>query len=163
MRLNHESGLTVEQVSSDLGIGKSTLMAWRCHHRGSGTTAAPPKDDPAKEIGRLRCEKEVLRQERDLLKKSRPSSRRRQCDDVRVHRCGEGRYFRLTGLPDIGCIAKWLFRLERPPGEPEPHEDMVLLAYIRNAFALSNGTYGSPRMTYDLKAGGFYCGTATGC
>ena len=25
--------------------------------------------------------------------------------------------------------------------------DMVLLAHVRSAFALSNGTYGSPRMT----------------
>ncbi len=28
------------------------------------------------------------------------------------------------------------------------HEDMVLLAHVRSAFALSNGTYGSPRMTH---------------
>jgi len=26
-------------------------------------------------------------------------------------------------------------------------DDMVLLAHVRSAFALSNGTYGSPRMT----------------
>ena len=30
-------------------------------------------------------------------------------------------------------------------------EDMVLLAYVRSAFALSHGTYGSPRMTRELQ------------
>jgi len=29
-------------------------------------------------------------------------------------------------------------------------QDMVYLAHIRTAFALSNGTYGSPRMHRDL-------------
>ena len=33
-------------------------------------------------------------------------------------------------------------------------DDMVLLAHLRSAFALSNGTYGSPRMTRELRDGG---------
>jgi transposase InsO family protein len=37
-------------------------------------------------------------------------------------------------------------------------EDMVLLAYIRSAFAQSNGTYGSPRMTRELQDEGFAIG-----
>jgi putative transposase len=38
---------------------------------------------------------------------------------------------------------------ERPAGRRE-QQDMVYLAHIRTAFALSNGTYGSPRMHPDL-------------
>ncbi len=38
---------------------------------------------------------------------------------------------------------------ERPACRRQRH-DMVYLAYIRTAFALSNGTYGSPRMHRDL-------------
>jgi putative transposase len=34
------------------------------------------------------------------------------------------------------------------------HEDMVLLAHVRSAFALSNGTYGRPRMTRELQNSG---------
>src|SRR5713101_7138198 len=30
-------------------------------------------------------------------------------------------------------------------------DDMVLLAHVRSAFALSNSTYGSPRMTRELR------------
>ena len=37
-------------------------------------------------------------------------------------------------------------------------EDMVLLAHVRSAFALSNGTYGSPRMTRELQDEGFAIG-----
>ena len=35
---------------------------------------------------------------------------------------------------------------------------MVLLAHVRSAFALSNGTYGSPRMTPELRDSGLTVG-----
>jgi len=35
---------------------------------------------------------------------------------------------------------------------------MVFLAHIRERFGLSNGTYGSPRMTVDLREDGLACG-----
>jgi transposase InsO family protein len=38
------------------------------------------------------------------------------------------------------------------------HEDMVLLAHVRSAFALSHGTYGSPRMTRELQDSGLAVG-----
>lgn len=37
-------------------------------------------------------------------------------------------------------------------------EDMILLAHVRSAFAQSNGTYGSPRMTRELQDDGFAIG-----
>ena len=37
-------------------------------------------------------------------------------------------------------------------------EDMVLLAHVRSAFTLSNGTYGSPRMTRELQDSGLAVG-----
>jgi putative transposase len=42
-----------------------------------------------------------------------------------------------------------------PGGRDRPacsrqRQDMVLLAHVRSAFKLSNGTYGSPRMTREL-------------
>ena len=36
--------------------------------------------------------------------------------------------------------------------------DMVMLAHVRSAFSLSNGTYGSPRMTRELQDDGFAIG-----
>ena len=35
---------------------------------------------------------------------------------------------------------------------------MVLLAHVRSAFRLSNGTYGSPRMRHDVQADGITIG-----
>ena len=35
---------------------------------------------------------------------------------------------------------------------------MVMLAHVRSAFALSNGTYGSPRMTRELRDSGLAIG-----
>ena len=37
-------------------------------------------------------------------------------------------------------------------------DDMVLLAHVRSAFALSNGTYGSPRMVHELRDDGLRIG-----
>jgi putative transposase len=37
-------------------------------------------------------------------------------------------------------------------------DDMVLLAHVRSAFALSNATYGSPRMTRELQDAGLMVG-----
>lgn len=69
VRLVETSGLTIKQVSEDLGVGFSTLTRWlriyRDHELLSG-----PHDDVDKELARLRKENELLRAERDLLKKA---------------------------------------------------------------------------------------------
>jgi len=69
VRLSLESGRTVEQVAADLGIGKSTLISWRRQFREADLLSGP-HDDPLREITRLKRENEILRQERDLLKKA---------------------------------------------------------------------------------------------
>lgn len=56
------------------------------------------------------------------------------------------RLCRVLGASQSGCFA-WKGR----PACRRQHEDMVVLAHVRSAFALSNGTYGSPRMTRDLR------------
>ena len=45
----------------------------------------------------------------------------------------------------------------RPPSRRQ-REDLVLLAHVRSAFALSNGTYGSPRMACELRDQGLAVG-----
>ena len=44
------------------------------------------------------------------------------------------------------------------PASNRQREDMVYLAHIRERFAISNGTYGSPRMHADLKEEGLEIG-----
>jgi putative transposase len=44
------------------------------------------------------------------------------------------------------------------PASPRQREDLVVLAQIRSAFARSNGTYGSPRVTRELQDEGLEVG-----
>jgi len=74
VHLSRESGRTVDQVTDDLGIGKSTLTSWRRRFAGEDLLSGP-HDDLRTENARLRRENEILRQERDLLKKATPSNR----------------------------------------------------------------------------------------
>ena len=69
VRLTQTSGRTIKQVADDLGIGLSTLTRWKRKHRDA-ELLAQPHDDVEMELARLRREHELLRQERDLLKKA---------------------------------------------------------------------------------------------
>lgn len=89
VRLSRESGRTVREIAEDLGVGMSILSKWRAFD--AKREPAPPHDDPHKELARLRRENEILRQERDLLKRQPPYSQRRQSDEVSVHCGAEGK------------------------------------------------------------------------
>lgn len=72
VRLVHASGRTQREVADDLGIGLSTLVRWVGRSRDR-LIEEPPKagsEDVAAELKRLRRENEILRQERDILKKA---------------------------------------------------------------------------------------------
>ncbi len=68
--------------------------------------------------------------------------------DFPVHRL-----CRVLGVSQNGYFA-WKDR----PASRRQRDDMVMLAHVRSAFALSNGTYGSPRMTRELQDDGFAIG-----
>jgi putative transposase len=63
------------------------------------------------------------------------------------------RLCRVLGVSQSGYFA-WRGRLVCR----RQRDDMVLLAHVRSALALSNGTYGSPRMTRELRDGGLTVG-----
>ena len=69
VRLTETSGRTIAQVADDLGLGLSTLSRWRRRYREADLLSGP-HEDTTKELARLRKENELLRQERDLLKKA---------------------------------------------------------------------------------------------
>jgi transposase len=70
--LLHSSGRTRRQVADDLGIGMSTLARWSRESRDcvDGKSDASNNEDIVAELKRLRRENDVLRQERDILKKA---------------------------------------------------------------------------------------------
>jgi transposase len=71
VRLTQTSGRTINQVADDLGIGRSTLTRWKRDYHEAELLSGP-HDDVEKELARLRKENELLRQERDLLKRRQP-------------------------------------------------------------------------------------------
>ena len=113
----------------------------------------------AAELKRLRRENEILRQEREILKRSRDffsprrKSMRFRLIDAAKKEFPVQRLCKVLGVSQSGYFA----RKDRPACRRQ-HEDMVLLAHIRSAFALSNATYGSPRMTRELRDDGITVG-----
>ena len=69
MRIAISSGLTRPQVSSDLGVGLSTLNKWVQQHQHDDLMSGP-REDVEKENTRLRKEVQLLREEREVLKKA---------------------------------------------------------------------------------------------
>ena len=58
----------------------------------------------------------------------------------------------------LGVSQSGYFAWKHRPVSRRQRQDMVLLAHVRSAFALSNGTYGSPRMTRELQDDGHLVG-----
>jgi transposase len=81
VRLAETSDKSIKQIEQDLGIGEGCIRQWKRKLAAEGDNAFPgqgnlPPDE--EEIRQLRRELEIVRQERDILKKaiaifSRPS------------------------------------------------------------------------------------------
>lgn len=72
VRLVQTSGRTQREIAADLGIGLSTLVRWIGRSRDRQIDHPPQvrQEDMTAELKRLRRENEILRQERDILKKA---------------------------------------------------------------------------------------------
>lgn len=69
VRLALTSGRTRREIAEDLGIGLSTLARWLGQERDASKPSEAPVDVHA-ELKRLRRENTVLKQEREILKKT---------------------------------------------------------------------------------------------
>jgi putative transposase len=149
VRLALISGRTRREIAEDLGIGLSTLTRWLREERDASEPSEAPFDLHA-ELKRLRRENAVLKQERDILKsrgllRERGKSMTFGFIEAEKASFPINRMCRVLGVSQSGFFA-WK---ERPACRRQ-QQDTVYLAHIRTAFALSNGTYGSPRMHRDL-------------
>ena len=71
VRLAQTSGRTQREIAGDLGIGLSTLVRWLGRNRDrQAVDPLATQSDITAELKRLRRENEILRQERDILKKA---------------------------------------------------------------------------------------------
>ena len=71
VRLVTEGGLSIAQVARDLGLNDNLVSRWKKEAQQNGQRAFPGQGHPQdEELSRLRREVEVLRQEREILKKA---------------------------------------------------------------------------------------------
>lgn len=72
VRLAETSGRSRREIAADLGVGLSTLRHWIDGQREREMDHPPAdrQEDMAAELKRLRRENEVLRQEREILKRA---------------------------------------------------------------------------------------------
>jgi hypothetical protein len=134
------------------------LTRWRSQERDVSKRRDAPVDLQA-ERKRPRRENAVVKQERDIPRKSRS----------RLRESGTSMTFGFTEAETAGFPISRMCRVlevsqsgffawqDRPACRRQQH-DMVCLAHIRTAFALSNGTYGRSRMHRHLVDGGHETG-----
>src|SRR3954462_13057912 len=160
VRLAQASGRSRRAVAEELGIGLSTLRTW-IDGRRDREIDAPPTDrqeEMAAKLKRLRRENAVLRQEREILKRATAffeggKSMRFKLIDAAKKEFPVQRLCRVLDFSPSGYFA-WKNR----PASRRQREDLVLLAHVRSAFSLSHETYGSPRMTHELREQGLETG-----
>ncbi len=72
VRLARTSGRSRREIAGDLGVGLSTLRAWIDGQRDREMEEPSPdrQENMVAELKRLRRENEVLRQEREILKRA---------------------------------------------------------------------------------------------
>jgi len=71
VRLVEEQGISLAQAARDLGINQNLLCMWRKQSLAQGKKAFPGHGNPTEaELSKLRKENELLRREREILKKA---------------------------------------------------------------------------------------------
>jgi transposase len=70
VRFLEETGRPLVQVAAELKVAAGTLWKWRRKYGTGETGEKPLSPSEAAELRRLRRENEILRQERDFLKKA---------------------------------------------------------------------------------------------
>jgi transposase len=113
VRLAQTSGRSLTQLARELGISDSALYTWRKQLAEEGEQAFAGKGHQSEleeENRRLRREVEVLKQEREVLKKPF-ACLRRASHEVRLHcplPAGLSNHLDVSG---IGGVGEWLLRL----------------------------------------------------
>jgi transposase len=73
IRLQETSGKSVSQIEMELGITSGLLNKWRVRYRNAGAAGfvgSGQQTEVEAELRRLKREVDILRQERDILKKA---------------------------------------------------------------------------------------------
>jgi hypothetical protein len=105
-------GMSVAEAARDLRVGDTLLREWIDKARAELGSAAISGDERS-ELAQLRPEVRILNEKREILKKPRPSSRRRVgLETIRVHLRVEGRLVVAVPMPSAGGEPFRLVRLD---------------------------------------------------
>ncbi|WP_409360022.1 IS3 family transposase [Aliiroseovarius crassostreae] len=150
VRVALTSGLPRKQVAADFGVGFSTLSRWIQQDRRNPEKPSA-HSDLEREVAELRKENRMLREEREVPKKGHPVlCGAKQMRFAFIAKNAEMLPIeRLCQIMDVSPRGYRAFR-SRPLSQSQ-RKDMVVLAHIREQFALSLGSYGRSRMTEELK------------
>ncbi|WP_406053589.1 IS3 family transposase [Streptomyces sp. NBC_01077] len=157
-------GATIRQIAADLGINPETLRNW-IRAGGASRPRGHRAEEPARPPVPLEAENAALRkkvreleEEREILRKAAKYFGR---GDALVNRfqfvADHQRRFGVKRLCTILCIARSSFyhwRATAPDRAARQAADARLAARIRAVHLESDGTYGVPRITAELRADG---------
>ncbi|MDB9703779.1 IS3 family transposase [Rhodospirillales bacterium] len=156
-RIALTSGLSQKKVADDLGIGLSTLSKRVAARKQDGLMIGS-HDDKDLELVRLSKENRILREERDILKKSNGLPREPKPMRFRFIEKKEANFWickmcKVLGVSDSGYYA-WVSR----PASQRQRDDMVYLAHIRAEHERNYCAYGRKRITDELRDRGVVIG-----
>ncbi|MCI1261059.1 MAG: IS3 family transposase [Tetrasphaera jenkinsii] len=167
-RLVIDSGRTARAVADEIGVGEQLLGRWVANERARMEDPPPAVDiNERAELERLRAENTQLRMDREFLKKSSGllrSGERVEPDaafavihaEKATLRTGPSvtvsRMCDLLGVSRSGYY-DWATRQHAGPG-PREARLLALADEVRRAHKDSDGAYGAPRITAELRAAG---------
>lgn len=114
VRLMRSSEKPLARISRELDVSEQTLRNWEKQQQIDEGEREGLTTDEKEELARLRRENKVLRQEKEILRKARPSSLGKTGvgEPLSVHRRAEGHLSRLAVMPGSRGIEEWILRLE---------------------------------------------------
>ena len=114
VRLMRSSEKPLARISRELDVSEQTLRNWEKQQQIDEGEREGLTTDEKEELARLRRENKVLRQEKEILRKARPSSLGKTGvgEPLSVHRRAEGHLSRLAVVPGSRGIEEWILRLE---------------------------------------------------
>ncbi|MGC9671592.1 IS3 family transposase [Planosporangium sp. 12N6] len=162
VELVRSSGRAINDVARELGVCHETLRNWVRKDRPAtapgGDGRALSVADKDAEIARLRAEVAELRVEKEILRKAAAyfqgdGSVTSRFRFISTHRAAYGvkRLCRVLAVSRSGFY-RWL--AAEPDRTARQQADDALLAEIRAIHAESGGSYGSPRVTVELRERG---------